>query len=51
MHHELSTGNADLQWLRERTTVEDLSPNGSGFGLNYPTGSKGHDPGPFPYPD
>jgi len=29
-HHELSTANADLGWLRERTTVPDKSPNGSG---------------------
>jgi prepilin-type N-terminal cleavage/methylation domain-containing protein len=60
MHHELSTGNVDLQWLRDRTTVPDPSPNGSGMssssgggnGLKG-TGGPGNrqDPGPFPYPD
>jgi hypothetical protein len=28
---ELSTGNAGLAWLRERTTIVDLSPAGSGL--------------------
>jgi prepilin-type N-terminal cleavage/methylation domain-containing protein len=32
MHHEASPGNADLTWLRERTTIVDLSANGSGLG-------------------
>ncbi|HEU6447171.1 MAG TPA: prepilin-type N-terminal cleavage/methylation domain-containing protein [Verrucomicrobiae bacterium] len=40
MHHELSTGNLDLVWLRDRTTVVDLSSAGSGMGLKrgQPTG-------------
>ena len=31
-HHETATGCEDLAWLRNRTTVVDLSPNGSGGG-------------------
>lgn len=67
MHHDLSTGNADLQWLRDRTTVRDTSSNGSGLGPDsggygggqYGLGGggqngptgKGGEPGPFPNPD
>jgi len=52
MHHELSSGNPDLQWLRDRTTNPDLSGNGSGGGSAgiKPT-QGGRDPGPFPDPD
>jgi prepilin-type N-terminal cleavage/methylation domain-containing protein len=54
-HHDQSFGNVDLQWLRSRTTVVDLSANGSGMsggGLyaGYPTSNR-PDPGPFPDPD
>jgi len=49
-HHELSTGNPDLPWLRTRTTVPDLSLRGSGNiygggngkGIYDPTGSANH---------
>jgi prepilin-type N-terminal cleavage/methylation domain-containing protein len=29
-HHEASTGNADLAWLRARTTIPDSDPNSNG---------------------
>lgn len=45
MHHELSTANVDLTWLRERTTVVDLSPAGSGGGKR---GGPGNYQGDFP---
>ncbi len=41
-HHEASAGNADLSWLRERTTVPDTSANGSGGGgKGYPGATVG----------
>jgi hypothetical protein len=30
-HHELSAANDDLTWIKERTTIVDLSGNGSGM--------------------
>jgi len=54
MHHELSTANADLAWLRERTTVKDPGPNRSGFGdsgdKRLQTGGPTY-PGDFPVND
>jgi prepilin-type N-terminal cleavage/methylation domain-containing protein len=60
MHHELSTGNADLAWLRPRTTtVADLARDasggivGGGKGIypGYPGGPSHEQLGPFPNPD
>ena len=51
MHHELSAGNADLEWLRRRTTVADLSGKGSGGVTGLKQGGYSRDLGPFPDPD
>jgi prepilin-type N-terminal cleavage/methylation domain-containing protein len=55
MHHEPSAGNADLSWLRTRTTVVDLSSSASGGigggGIGYKTGPGQRELGPFPNPD
>jgi prepilin-type N-terminal cleavage/methylation domain-containing protein len=55
MHREPSAGNADLQWLRTRTTVADSSANASGGisggGLKGGPGQYPHELGPFPDPD
>jgi prepilin-type N-terminal cleavage/methylation domain-containing protein/prepilin-type processing-associated H-X9-DG protein len=54
MHREPSAGNADLRWLRTRTTVVDTSANASGGfggGPAVKPGQYGHELGPFPDPD
>ncbi len=43
-HHDQSTGNQDLAWLRERTTVADVSPYGSGNQYGGGSGKGGYGP-------